>query len=147
MFDDRSWLLTLSIHFSKNSAAHCKGVFRRGVYVNTTRLGDNGIFASVQGEYAHPDYDDFSISNDFMIVRLNRDIQGVPVIALNLDAETSPTGGETMEVMGFGRTQFEGSISSQLKKTSLRAVSHTSCAQSYRNVNRIDRDIMLWYVS
>lgn len=118
------------------SAAHCEGVFRRGLYVNTTELRQDGIFATVQGEYPHPGYREESILNDFMIIRLNRDIDGIPLIPLNLDPVLSPTGGERLRVMGFGHTKFEGTISRNLMETTVEAVTHTSCERAYRYVTK-----------
>jgi secreted trypsin-like serine protease len=125
------------------SAAHCEGAFTGGVFIGSTRLGQNGVFRSVAAQIPHPLYNARTIAYDYMIIQLTEPVTDVDPLPINLNPADSPTGGEELTVMGFGTTSFQGSISTTLQHVNSTAVSFATCARQYRGISNIDRDIML----
>jgi secreted trypsin-like serine protease len=59
------------------TAAHCNEVTDNGVIVGATRAGSTFGQAEARHIVArrpHPSYDDFTIANDFMVMKLNQPV-------------------------------------------------------------------------
>jgi secreted trypsin-like serine protease len=113
------------------SAAHCAGNIR------TARIGSNkansgGVVKSVTTECVHPNYQSFTTTNDYMLLKLNSpvDINQYPPIQLN-NNKAVPKANQILTVIGFGTTSEGGFVSNTLLKVNVPANSHQQCNQQY----------------
>jgi len=81
----------------------------------------------------HPDYDEDTMANDFMVVRLSDPIRNPEVltpITLNKN-ESIPVKRELLTAMGYGATSHDGFGSFSLKKVDVKSVSSEKCNKFY----------------
>ena len=88
---------------------------------------------SVQDQIIHPDYQNATIDNDVMLLRLSQPVNNMEPISLNQDPSTLEVG-ETVRVSGWGTTSSGGSVSNVLLYADLRYVSNSECNISYNGV-------------
>jgi trypsin len=94
---------------------------------NTDNAADFGFHeATMQKIVPHPRYNDASLDNDILIIKLDRAITQVKPVAFNIDS-TVPAVGDTETVIGFGVTSNGGSGSSVLREVQVKAVSNQFC--------------------
>jgi trypsin len=113
------------------TAAHCAG------NINEVRIGSNeistgGTVNSVVTECMHPNYDSFTTTNDFMLLKLSTpvDTNTYPIVKLNSDMAV-PRVDQLLTVIGFGATSEGGSGSDSLLKVEVPANSHEECNRQY----------------
>ena len=119
------------------TAAHCAPIELNDVVVGShLRYHDDDILPAgahqrmVVNRRLHPDYNETSLENDFMVMKLDSPVPINPV-QLNQDASI-PAAGETLTVMGFGledESGFEGSDT--LMEVNVSAFSFEQCAIKY----------------
>ena len=110
------------------TAAHCDGAFKnRELRIGSIDRNSGGEIAMGVKEIPHPNYK--GSNNDFMVVTLDREVQKTP-IPLNSNVN-SPSVGEQLTVIGFGRTSEGGSSSNRLKKVNVPTVSFQDCRGVY----------------
>jgi trypsin len=97
------------------TAAHCGDSFLSGVHVGGILLDGTDAVETLQvdGEYPHPDYDDVTLLNDIMLVKLSTPATLSPIVTLNFDPSI-PAEGDVVTVIGFGDTTDGGELSSEL---------------------------------
>lgn len=119
---DKDWVLC---------AAHCHGI-GSSVYIGRHDLTDSGEdyeTLEVEWETKHPDYNDNSLNNDFMMVKLKESSSYSPV---KLDSgSTNVDAGAKVTVMGWGTTSFQGSSSDVLMEVEVDVVSNSDCNSDY----------------
>jgi len=113
------------------SAAHCAGI-GSAVQIGRHDLSDSSEDfenINVVTEITHPDYDDDTLENDIMILKLESDSSAQPVEYDTGSADTSA--GEDVTVMGWGTTQSGGSSSDVLLEVEVDIVSNSDCESDY----------------
>jgi len=68
--------------------------------------------------------------NDFAVIKLDRQIFGIPIVRVNTDTGV-PVLGRFLRVMGLGRTSTDGFQSSRLKEASVNVVQPSNCVNQY----------------
>lgn len=110
------------------SAAHCEGVFA-GYPIYIGGLLRSGADAMDERfgikELPHPRYDNYTLANDLLLVRLDRP-SSVPVAEWNTMSYRPLTGSKT-SVIGFGDTEYEGSYSKKLLEVELSVMDPSVC--------------------
>lgn len=124
------------------SAAHCAGVFRgRSILIGgnqRTGSADSEIIPATI-EMRHPDYNDMTLENDFMLIKLDSPSKA-PNAPWNKDP-SAPRDGEIVSVIGYGTTTEGGSVSDVLLTVDVAVVAHDTCNSIY--LGRIFEDTML----
>lgn len=135
------------------TAAHCKssndGPSDETLYMLGLTQG-TGLSLQTETQVAHPNYNDVTTENDFMIFKLRDSAlvdgsgiaTGAEVIALNTDSAV-PVAGSNLKIMGYGTTSSGGVASDDLLEATVQAVSDATCnaADSYNG--EIVGDVML----
>jgi hypothetical protein len=123
------------------SAAHCDpdGVNKIG---KTVRVGAYSVFwqvddgsqqATIEAQIVHPDYDEESVNNDYMLLLLNKSFNLDTDVELMLsqdDTDIAP--GTPLTVLGLGiESQETGMQPNELLDVTIEAVSDADCADIY----------------
>ena len=83
-------------------------------------------------ERPHPEYNDFTLFKDIMIVKLSQPVTNPNVAMVGLAGDsTSLSTGETLTVIGFGATSEDGPGSDTLKEVDVDYVSANTCSGVY----------------
>jgi trypsin len=115
------------------TAAHCQEVFSDAgaVYIGGVLLsGADAIDnIAVVSEHPHQNYDDFTLENDIMLVKLAEPSAVTPAV-LNFDSNL-PLDGQTVTPIGFGTTSEGGVSSDVLRKVDVNVVNFDTCDAFY----------------
>jgi len=116
------------------TAGHCmdiNGSVRIGC---SNALGPCRGEANVRRKIRHPQYN--GLNYDFMVLELDRSINGVAPIPLNFNSRF-PSTNQDLTVIGFGTTSEGGDVSLDLKKVEVPTVSFETCVAQYgRSINK-----------
>jgi len=93
----------------------------------------------VSREIPHPEYDESSYDNDFMVVILDRESTVDPVCIA--DSSTTLNVGENLTVMGFGLKE-RGNIPTELQETQVQYMNNAKCDDRYSNEYLISDNMM-----
>ena len=87
-----------------------------------------GQFVQISDQKVHPNYDDWTVDNDFMLLKLSESVT-TPVVEINKDPDNPNTssGGTTLTVIGVGATSEGGWGSDILQKVDVDSVSDSQC--------------------
>lgn len=114
------------------TAAHCGSYEGDTVIVGAFRAGstqNNAVEVSVIDEAMHPGYNDDTVENDFMLLKLSQEVN-IPgsnvVLSLNSQYST-PSDGEDLTVLGLGDTQEGGGSPNFLRDVEVQAVDTNTC--------------------
>lgn len=113
------------------SAAHCSGIqgsLRVGALSTKTNQGVQ--VRSVARKVLHPNYNDDTTDNDYIILKLNQPVTGVTPVQLNADSR-SPATGDILTVIGFGATKTGGDGSDILLKVNVDFIPFSQCNPAY----------------
>jgi len=115
------------------TAAHCKGP-PFDVVIGRHDLNDNdGQVISITRQLPHPDYNEDTTDNDFMLVFLSEPTtQNVDLVKINNDPSV-PEVGDRVTVMGWGDTDRRDHVSTTsdvLMEVNVRVVSNSVCEKS-----------------
>ena len=126
-------ILFFSLSLSQNSS--CGSFQGSNVIVGAYRSGstDNGaVRVSVSNEAKHPNYNDNTVENDFLLLRLSEPVTMTTNVVLTLnDQYATPTDGEDLTVLGLGATSEGGSSASILRDVVVQAIDTNECNQAY----------------
>jgi trypsin len=126
------------------TAAHCVGAFRSdGVHIGAFRRGSTvrgAVFRKVIREIQHPDFQETSFSNDFMLVILADPVNDRDPVTLNTNINV-PADNQELTVMGFGSTLYGGSVSKNLNEVTTFAINHNTCRDIWST--NFPRDVQL----
>ena len=116
------------------SAAHCDshGEGNYNAVVGRHAHDDNdGQELSVKTALPHPDYDDDTTDNDFMLIFLNESANNNEFVRLNTD-EATPETGAAVTVMGWGDIDpsDEQELSSELMEVDVNVITNEECDMS-----------------
>ena len=117
------------------TAAHCAGAFADGVKIGVETKDQVGIVRQVVKEIAHPCYDDDTAENDIMLLMLDQPVLNVQPVLWERPANALSTPGETLTVMGFGHTSFEGSLSDTLLQVDVEVMTDDVCSSQSDNLD------------
>ena len=121
------------------TAAHCdpsgNGLVGENALVGAYERQDdknNGEFISIQAQAIHPNYDDGTVDNDFMLLRLSKSSPNTPVpINSNGNNPDTNSGGDTLTVIGVGATSQGGNSANTLQEVDVVSVSQSQCLSAY----------------
>jgi secreted trypsin-like serine protease len=129
------------------SAAHC-GSFTGGTAIvgGYEYLELTGPFAqrvNIIGEASHPDYDDDTVANDFLLLRLRESVTMETDVVLSLnDQFSAPTVGQDLTTLGLGATSESGYGADFLRDVVVKAISGDNCNSADKYAGVIQDDIM-----
>ena len=129
------------------TAAHCGSFQGATVIVGAYRAGstdNNAVSVSVSADVPHPNYDDFTLANDFRLLRLSNDVTvGGSNVVLSINGQSSrPSAGEDLTVLGLGLTSEGGSSPDILRDVEIQAISTNTCNQASGYGGDVENDIM-----
>ena len=128
------------------TAAHCGDL--TSAVITRHDLGDlsDGTVIPFEESLPHPNYDSFTMDNDFMLLFLRDPApQDAAFVKLNRDPNF-PAAGDYVTVMGHGDTKsddviYEGSM--ELLEVELNVRSNEECGESYKVTDDVITDTML----
>ena len=116
------------------SAAHCSDVFFEGstLYIGGLNL-DSGENRTVVRRVIHPNYNDDTLDNDFLVILLSSNSTKEP-IEMNSDVNFPSIPGTDLTIIGFGNL-LHGSdqVPDRLQEAVVDFVVDSSCERAYRN--------------
>ena len=114
------------------SAAHCAGGRYDAIIGRHKHNDKDGDVVRVANEYKHPNYNDGTSSNDFMVLKLSRaTTANATPVKINSSGST-PRDDENLVVMGWGVTnENSGTTSNKLMEVTVQAVSNSECRSAY----------------
>jgi secreted trypsin-like serine protease len=89
------------------SAGHCIFAYPISAIVNITvmtSIENGGMMRHVVDYYLHEDFNDWTIDNDIMLMKISPPIYSITPLELNLD-KTLPADGASLTTIGFGRDE------------------------------------------
>jgi len=113
------------------SAAHCAGNGSR-VQIGRWDLSDNTEeYENIEVDYelVHPDYDNSSLDNDFMLLKLKTDSQ-YPPVSIDNDSQIIYNGADVTTI-GWGATSHRGTSSDVLLEVEVNIVGNNECNMDY----------------
>lgn len=116
------------------SAGHCRGAFQgQDMFIGGNLLsgGDAPETIRASSELVHPRYNDFTVQNDIMLIKL-AEPSSAPNAPWNT-ASSEPQDGQAVTVIGFGATSEGGDVSDELLKVTVNIVDTDTCRQTYGN--------------
>jgi trypsin len=116
------------------TAAHCGSFEGDTVIVGAFRAGstqNNAVSVSVVDEAMHPNYNDDTMVNDFLLLKLSEpvNIPGSNVVLSLNDQFSNPADGDDLTVLGLGKTSEGGSSPSILRDVEVQAIDTNICNQ------------------
>ena len=87
-------------------------------------------------EIVHPYFDEYTLENDIMIVKLSAEVANTDIDLVGLagpDIQASLQAGDPLTVMGFGDTEAGGSPPEKLQYVSVPYVDAETCSEAYFN--------------
>jgi secreted trypsin-like serine protease len=119
---------TLIHHDIMLTAAHCKGIFRQGVFIGGNRIDGLGSeFISVTKEIPHPKFNSTTFANDIMLLKLSKP-SVAPLQRLHGVAKT-PYVNSTVTIIGYGQVSESGPYSLQLVEANVTVLNFEYCAR------------------
>ena len=122
------------------TAAHCQGgTYNIMIGRHDIENDNDGWIKGKKTELPHPNYDDESTDNDFMLVFLDSAITGnnFDLVKLNKDS-SEPRVGDRVTVMGWGDTDIRESVSElsdEFKHVNVNVISNSECDESEGTVD------------
>jgi len=116
------------------TAAHCNSIFSNSVIVNAYRLNSASTNGAVERRVVkrlrHPDYNSGTLSNDFMLLKLNSPVTSITPIPYNTSPSV-PSQGDELKVVGLGTTRAGGSQARTLREVVVETYSDQQCDRMY----------------
>jgi trypsin len=98
-------------------------------------------FVNIAAQRVHPQYNDFTLANDFQLLRLSEDVISATPVTLSLDDDYSPADGADLTVLGVGLTTQGGfELPPFLSDVDVQVVNIDECNTSYNN--EVIEDVM-----
>ena len=149
MFNNRS--VTVSNAGDRTWAAragHCSEAFKKSAIVKamveaSSRAG--GVAVQVTKQILYPGWTSFE-HNDLLFLKIDPPIFDVDPLQLNFDT-TLPVTGESLEIIGFGKTGDLSGISPRLKQAQVYEVPYATCVTYYGSTLVQSQHICVWNVS
>jgi trypsin len=123
------------------TAAHCQGGSYNAVINRHDLENNNGDTIRVREEIPHPQYNNKTTNNDYMLLVLNRPTRAnVELVKLNSNASV-PSNNQRLRVMGWGDTNPDDNVSDlaeRLMSVDVNAISNQQCRQSEGTIDGYD---------
>mmetsp|Transcript_15674 Transcript_15674/g.17508 ORF Transcript_15674/g.17508 Transcript_15674/m.17508 type:complete len:504 (-) Transcript_15674:175-1686(-) len=133
------------------TAAHCAGIPSGQVVINAYELDDiNGVVVTTEGTEVrniaqrsmHPDYNDETVANDFLLLKLDTPITTINPIPISSQG-SSPADQDRLKVIGLGVTSAGGFTQPDfVREVEVTAISDSSCDNKYEEYGGIDPAVM-----
>jgi secreted trypsin-like serine protease len=124
------------------SAAHCGDYTGYDVIVGAWKLDDDTTVGATTVRVVewieHPDYDYWSLRNDFALLRLQNEVTFDTDIQLSINDSKNINNGEDLDVLGLGVTQEGGEKSSVLNDVQVKAIKTKKCNERKWHDDKID---------
>jgi hypothetical protein len=91
---------------------------------------NGAVWVTITDEALHPQYDDSTTQNDFLLLRLSQSVDTSNILSLNFE-DTVPETGEDLTVLGVGTTTQDGSQANKLRDVVVEAISTGQCNNNY----------------
>jgi trypsin len=91
---------------------------------------NGAVWATIQAEAVHPQYDDQTTQNDFLLLRLSQSVDISNILSLNFDGNV-PAAGEDLTVIGVGTTSQGSSQANKLRDVVVDAIATSQCNNNY----------------
>ena len=111
------------------SAAHCEGGFDISVRVGSILRNSGGqeVETLKSEEVVHPNFDDYTLENDIMLIKLKEEVDFTP-IPINFDSShPAVDSNAVLTVIGFGTKKESGNLSKQLREVDLNYINPDQC--------------------
>lgn len=124
------------------TVAHCANAFDTAALLGATQLWGTPPYdaqperVEVEQSFPHPNYDPTTDKNDFMLIKLSTPVTNVPVAKLDFGNSNLDYPGP-LRVIGFGKLEEDGDVSSTLQEVDLDFIDFDLCAQDY-GYSRLD---------
>ena len=111
------------------TAAHCQRAFKKRVRVGSVKRHLGGEVVRTKKQVVHPHYNDDTLDNDIMLVKLEKEVSVARHVDINLDANfPSTNSSRVLTTIGFGDVNpLFCSESSNLQKVNVSYVNHGHC--------------------
>jgi secreted trypsin-like serine protease len=115
------------------TAAHCYGIFEDGIILGTVTLNGNSQtdVRKVSEEYPNPDFNEYTLANDVMLVKLAEPVTDTSIISPYNTDSSSPTVDQSVTVIGFGAQEEGGRPSKDLLEVQVQVVNYNDCYEDY----------------
>lgn len=116
------------------SAAHCSGAFAgNDMFIGGNRRSGSDALETIAAvaELAHPQYNDVTLENDFLLIKLAESSLIAPSAPWNTDP-SEPEEDEMATVIGFGTTSQGGFVSNELLEVDVAIVDSATCNRIYQ---------------
>lgn len=133
------------------TAAHCRGQSNNDVKINHSRKYNwwdsgptpgNGISRRIVERYPHPNYNDYSIDYDYMVMKLNSPVDE-NVIPIDLNQNNNvPIEDDLLTVIGFGSLSSGGGTPSNLQEVVVEYIETNQCNSFYSYNGDVNDDTM-----
>ena len=130
------------------TAGHCAVAFKKGAIVKAmveASTTDGGVAVQVTKQILYPGWTSFE-HNDLLFLKIDPPIFDVDPLQLNFDT-TLPVTGESLEIIGFGKTGDLSGISPRLKQAQVYEVPYATCVTYYGSTLVQSQHICVWNVS
>lgn len=118
------WVLT---------TAHCVTPLGSGAIMNFKVVTGSSSLSKidrkydVEGVFVHPGWDSHALRNDIALVKLRHPIKGLFISLLPTGVDPKSQVGAVGQVVGWGKTNFEGPISTNLQLLGTQLISKARC--------------------
>lgn len=118
------------------SAAHCQGLATHVEIGRHNLFSDDGLETErieVDYEIVHPEYNEYTLQNDIMLLKLKKEVSNAfTPVTLDDDGEETTYGvGADVTLMGWGTTSEGGKTSDDLLEATVDIVSNSDCNLAY----------------
>mmetsp|Transcript_16729 Transcript_16729/g.24240 ORF Transcript_16729/g.24240 Transcript_16729/m.24240 type:complete len:497 (-) Transcript_16729:170-1660(-) len=111
------------------TAAHCdQNSFR--IAVGNQDIDGDGTVSGVSEKFSHEDYNQISIRNDIMILKLSNPVTDITPVKLNFD-ESIPADNQELIAIGLGRLSQTGNLPDKLQFVDLDEYIFEDCKDAY----------------
>ena len=122
------WVLTTAHCVSASAKGATKGAFMNfKVVTGSSSLSKTDRKYDVGGVFVHPGWDSHTLRNDIALVKLRHPIKGLLISLPPTGVDPKSLVGAVGQVVGWGKTNFAGPISTNLQLLGTQLISEARC--------------------
>ena len=124
------------------TAAHCQQRYvsrytvELGVYDRSNAQEASVVTREVIKQIIHPEYDEYNIDQDIMLLYLSEEVSEFEPIELNED-DSLLREGDVLTISGWGRTSLDGPTTSLLMTVDVEYVSNEQCVEIFEDFSDV----------